>query len=98
MAEDQYLLTAVLRKDQLIDLHHTDEWLADLVQQVVKSVRDNLEVDWTKPHRSNIEAAVQSAIGRVLRGNKIRGEQLQFLRARLMKQAKATYARWPEVA
>jgi hypothetical protein len=29
--------------------------------------------------------------------NKIRGKQLTFLRTRLMKQAKATYERWPVV-
>lgn len=80
-----------------IDLHQTDEWIADLVRQIVKAVRNELEVDWTKPHRSNVEAAVQSAVGRVLRRNKIRGEQLTFLRTRLMKQAKATYERWPMV-
>ncbi len=78
-----------------IDLHQTDEWIADLVRQVVKTVRENLEVDWTKPHRRNVEAAVESGVGRVLRRNKIKGEQFHFLRARLMKQARATYQRWP---
>jgi type I restriction enzyme R subunit len=78
-----------------IDLHQTDEWIADLVRQVVKTVRQNLEVDWTKPHRRNVEAAVESGVGRVLRRNKIKGEQFHFLRARLMKQARATYQRWP---
>jgi type I restriction enzyme R subunit len=57
----------------------------------------NLAVDWTKPHRSNIEASVQSAVRRVLYRNKIKGEQLQFLRKRLMEQAKALYEQWPEV-
>ena len=80
-----------------LNLHQTDEWVADLVRQVVKAVRSNLEVDWTKPHRSSIEAAVQSAVGGVLRRNKIRGEQLRFLRKRLIEQAKAIYERWPDV-
>ena len=87
----------VIALGEEVDLHQTDEWIADLVRQVVKAVRDNLQVDWTKPHRSNIEAGVQSAVGRVLRRNQIKGEQFNFLRARLMKQAKATYERWPVV-
>ncbi len=81
-----------------INLAQTDEWIADLVRQVVKSVRANLQVDWTKPHRSDIEAAVQSAVGRVLRRKRIKGEQFAFLRKRLMKQAKASYEEWPLVA
>lgn len=81
-----------------IKLHQSDDWIADLVRQVVVAVRNNLEVDWTKPHRSNVEAAVTSAVGRVLRKNKIKGEQFAFLRARLMKQAKASYEDWPMVA
>jgi type I restriction enzyme R subunit len=87
----------VIALGEEVDLHQTDEWIADLVRQVVKAVRDNLQVDWTKPHRSNIEAMVQAAVGRVLRRNQIKGEQFEFLRARLMKQARATYERWPVV-
>lgn len=81
-----------------INLHQNDEWMADLVRQVVKAVRANLQVDWAKPHRSDIEAAVQAAVGRVLRRNKIKGEQFTFLRNRLMKQAKASYEDWPMAA
>ena len=81
-----------------INLHQTDEWIAGLVRQVVAAVRANLQVDWTKPHRSDIEAAVRSAVGRVLRRNKIKGEQFIFLRNRLMKQARASYEDWPMAA
>ncbi|MCG3208392.1 MAG: hypothetical protein FOGNACKC_01996 [Anaerolineae bacterium] len=80
-----------------INLHQSDEWIADLVRQVVKAVRSKLQVDWTKPHRSNIEAAVQSAVSTVLVKNKIKGEQFLFLRQRLMTQARSTYERWPDV-
>ncbi|MBE7469087.1 MAG: type I restriction endonuclease subunit R [Anaerolineae bacterium] len=96
--EEEMAFYDVIVLGEAIELHQTDAWIADLVRQVVKSVRENLEVDWTKPHRSNIEAAVQSAVSRVLLKNKIKGEQFHFLRARLMAQAKATYSRWPEVA
>jgi type I restriction enzyme R subunit len=98
LSEEEMAFYDVIVLGEAIELHQTDAWIADLVRQVVKEVRANLEVDWTKPHRSNIEATVQSAVGQVLRQNKIRGEQFQFLRARLMAQARATYARWPEVA
>ncbi len=98
LSDEEIAFYDVIVLGEDINLHQSDDWIADLVRQVVKAVRGNLEVDWTKPHRSNIEAAVQSAVGRVLRRNKITGEQLQFLRRRLMAQAKATYERWPDVA
>lgn len=88
----------VIVLDGEINFHQTDEWIADLVRQVIKSVRANLQVDWPKLHHSDIEVAVQSAIGRVLRRNRIKGEQFTFLRKRLMKQAKASYEDWPMVA
>jgi hypothetical protein len=65
---------------------------------VVKAVRKNLHVDWTKPHRSDVHAAVQVAVGQMLRKRGIKGEQFLFLRKRLMQQAEATYADWPMVA
>ena len=98
LSDEEIAFYDVVVLGEEINLAQTDEWIADLVRQVVKAVRENLAVDWTKPHRSNIEAAVQSAVGRVLLKNKIKGEQFTFLRARLMKQAKATYERWPMVA
>ncbi|MCB9100079.1 MAG: type I restriction endonuclease subunit R [Anaerolineales bacterium] len=96
--EEEMAFYDVLVLGEAINLHQTDEWIADLVRQVVQAVRANLEVDWTKPHRSNIEAAVQSAISRVLVKNQIKGQQFIFLRQRLMKQAKEMYTRWPLVA
>ena len=35
--------------------------LCDLVREVVQSVKNNLEVDWTKPYRENVRAGVRSA-------------------------------------
>jgi type I restriction enzyme R subunit len=98
LSDEELAFYDVIVLGEEINLAQTDEWIADLVRQVVKSVRANLQVDWTKPHRSDIEAAVQSAVGRVLRRNRIKGEQFAFLRSRLMKQAKASFEDWPMVA
>jgi type I restriction enzyme R subunit len=75
-----------------------DEWIAELVREVVAAVRGNLKVDWTKAHRRDVYASVQSAVSRVLRKRRIKGEQFRFLRSRLMKQAEATYEDWPMAA
>lgn len=73
-------------------------WIADLVREVVAAVKRNVKVDWTKAHRQDVYASVQSAVSRVLRQRGIKGEQFTFLRNRLMEQASASYADWPLVA
>ncbi len=73
-------------------------WIAGLVHQVVVAVRDNLKVDWTQAHRRDVHASVQSAVNRVLRKNRVRGEAFSFLQKRLMQQAEATYEQWPLAA
>jgi hypothetical protein len=45
-----------------------------------------------------VHASVQSAVSRVLRRRRIKGEQFKFLLNRLMKQAEATYEDWPVAA
>ncbi len=75
-----------------------DEWIAELVRDVVDAVRSNLKVDWTKAHRRDVYASVQSAVSRVLRQRRIKGEQFAFLRKQLMKQAEAIYEDWPMAA
>jgi len=77
---------------------HDDEWIAGLVREVTASIKTNLKVDWTRAHQSAVYASVQSAVGRVLRRRGIRGEAFEFLRQRLMLQAKAMYEEWPMVA
>ena len=73
-------------------------WIASLVHQVVVAVRRNIEVDWTRAHRRDVHASVQSAVNRVLRKNRITGEAFVFLQRRLMQQAEATYEEWPLAA
>ncbi len=75
-----------------------NEWVAGLVREVVAAVRANLKVDWTRAHRRDVYAGVQSAVSRVLRKHRVKGEQFAFLRGRLMQQAEASYEEWPLAA
>jgi type I restriction enzyme, R subunit len=72
-----------------------DEWIAGLVRDVVAAVRGNLKVDWTKAHRKDVYASVESAVKMVLRKRRIKGEQFAFLVNRFMQQAEAIYQDWP---
>lgn len=80
------------------DLPSDNEWLAGLVQDVVKAMRNNLEVDWTRSHRRDVHASVESAVKMVLRRRRIKNEQFRFLKNRIMEQAEAIYEDWPLVA
>jgi type I restriction enzyme, R subunit len=74
------------------------EFLRDLIHDVVQTIKRNLKVDWTEPHRDDIKAAVRSAVKRVLRGRKIKPEDFdQFLNF-IMDQAIALYSDWPLAA
>jgi restriction endonuclease HindI-like protein len=42
----------------------------------VKSVKKNLKVDWTKPHREDVKAAVRAAVKVVLRKRGVTKERL----------------------
>ena len=73
-------------------------FLCDLVREVVQAVRCNLKVDWTKPHRDNVKAGVQSAVKMVLRRRGVKADQFDFILNRVMEQAAALYSEWPMVA
>jgi glutaredoxin-related protein len=68
------------------------------VREVVQAVRRNLKVAWTKPHRDNVKAGVQSAVKMVLRRKGVKADQFDFILNRVMEQAKALYSEWPMVA
>lgn len=70
-------------------------FLCDLVREVVQSVKNNLEVDWTKPHRENVRASVRSAVKRVLRRNGVTGDEMQAVQEQIMEQAESLYQDWP---
>ena len=44
-----------------------EKTLCDLIRDVVQSVKKNLKVDWTKPHREDVKAGVRAAVKTVLR-------------------------------
>ena len=70
-------------------------FLCDLVRDVVDTVKSNLEVDWTKPHRENVKASVRSAVKRVLRRKGVTGDDLQAVQEEIMAQAESLYRDWP---
>jgi type I restriction enzyme R subunit len=72
--------------------------LADLIHQVVESVKRNLKVDWTKPHRESVKAGVRAAVRRVLRRNKVQAEDLERFVELILEQAEALYEDWPRAA
>jgi type I restriction enzyme R subunit len=75
-----------------------NEWIASLVRDGVKAVKNNLKVDWMRGHRRDVYASVESAVKMVLRRRGVKDEQFRFLQNRLMKQAEALYEDWPLAA
>ncbi len=41
------------------------DFLRDLIHDVVQTIKRNLKVEWTAPHRDDVKAAVRSAVRRV---------------------------------
>jgi len=70
-------------------------FVRDLVHEVVETVKRNLRVDWTKPHRENVKSGVQAAVKRVLRNRRVKRAHFQFILSRVMKQAEEMYRDWP---
>lgn len=74
-------------------------FLRDLVHDVVQSIKRNLKVDWTAPHREDVKAEVRSAVKRILRTkHKVRPEDLEPFVGHIMKQAESLYRDWPMAA
>lgn len=72
--------------------------LRDLVHDVVRVIKANLKVDWTSPHRDDVQAAIRAAVKRVLRRRELSADQIDGLLNSVMEQAKALYADWPLAA
>lgn len=70
-------------------------FLRDLIHDVVATIKRNLKVDWTEPHRSDVKAAVQAAVKRVLRRRGVRAEDFDPFLTYILTQAEALYAEWP---
>lgn len=74
------------------------DFLRDLIHEVVLTIKRNLKVDWTEPHREDVKASVRAAVKRVLRTRSVKPEDFEPLVARIMAQAEALYAEWPQAA
>jgi type I restriction enzyme, R subunit len=71
------------------------EFLRDLVHEVVQLLKRTLKVDWTESHREDVKAAVKAAVRRVLRRRGVRVEDLEPLLSYILVQAEALYVDWP---
>jgi type I restriction enzyme R subunit len=63
----------------------------DLIHDVVVTVKKNLKVDWTEPHREDVKAAVRAAVKRVLRRRGVKEEDFEPFMVRIMEHAEALY-------
>ena len=72
--------------------------MRDLIHDVVQTIRRNLIVEWTEPHRDDVKAAVRAAIRRVLRRRNVKAQDFDQLLHFIMEQAEALYADWPLAA
>lgn len=77
---------------------YDEVFLRDLVHDVVQTIKRNLKVDWTEPHRDQVRAEIRAAVKRVLRKREVREADFEPFIARFIQQAEAQYAEWPLVA
>jgi type I restriction enzyme R subunit len=64
-------------------------FLRELIHDVVLTIKKNLKVDWTEPHREDVKAAVRAAVRRILRRRGVREEDFDAFLERIMQQAEA---------
>ena len=77
---------------------YDQEFLRDLIHDVVVSIKRTLKVDWTEPHRSNVKAAVRVAVKNVLRKRGVKATDLDGFVSAVMEQAEASFRDWPNAA
>ncbi len=75
-----------------------EKTLCDLIRDVVRAVKKNLKVDWTKPHREDVKAGVRAAVKTVLRKRGVKKELLDALTDKVIVQAEALFKEWPLAA
>lgn len=63
-----------------------NEFLADILHDIVKSIKSKLRIDWTQPHRQQVRASVESAVKLVLmkKGAKGNVERRDLQKVRLI--------------
>ena len=84
--------------DQNFGQVYDQEFLRDLIHDVVVSIKRNLKVDWTEPHRRSVKAAVRIAVKNVLRRRGVEATDLDGFLSAVMEQAEASYRNWPIAA
>ncbi|MCH8966784.1 MAG: type I restriction endonuclease subunit R, partial [Planctomycetes bacterium] len=77
---------------------YDEKGLSGLIHDVVQTVKRNLRVDWTEPHREDVKASVRAAVKRVLRARGVGAEHFDAIVGQIMEQAEAMYADWPLAA
>jgi hypothetical protein len=77
---------------------YEDEFLKDLVHDIVQAVKRRLRVDWTAPHRDDVRAAVRIAVKRTLSARGVRPEDFDRFVVAVMEQAVVSFAQWPLAA
>lgn len=80
------------------DEPYGDEFLRDLVHEVVQSVKRNLKVDWTAPHRDDVRSAIRAAVKRTLRNRGVKPQDFDRFLEVVMEQAIRSFAVWPLIA
>ncbi len=68
--------------------------IQDIVHAIVKAVKNNLQLDWTK--KENAKAAIRLAVKKELRG-KVTIAELNKILEEIMNQAEGQYSSWPAV-
>jgi len=81
-----------------VDKPYGDEFLRDLVHDVVQSVKRNLKVDWTAPHRDDVRSAIRAAVKRTLRNRGVKPQDFDRFLEVVMEQAIRSFAVWPLIA
>jgi type I restriction enzyme R subunit len=74
---------------------HDQPFLADLVREIVPAVKKNLKPDWTKAHRSDVQATIRTAVKAVLRRKGVKASDFDLILAKVFEQAEAIYREWP---
>jgi type I restriction enzyme R subunit len=77
---------------------YANDFLRDLVHEIVQAVKKNLHVDWTAPHREDVRAAIRAAVKRTLRNRGVRPEDFDRFVDAVMEQAETSFADWPLAA
>lgn len=72
--------------------------LRDLIHDVVRVIKKNLEVDWTESHREEVKASVRAAVKRSLRKRGVKAEDFEPMMNAFLQQAEALWRDWPEGA